>query len=80
MNKIIINGMEFLYSDSRIPDKDIPAGMFRYSVRSADGDYGEPGTIEKKVLVNFEMDILSDKELDFKGKDYIPVEWWTDFV
>ena len=72
-NKIEINGMEFLYSICRIKREDIPEGWFKYSVRQADLG-GDLATIEPRVLVNHEMDLLSKVELDFGEDGYIEIE------
>lgn len=72
-SKIEINGMEFLYSVCRIKRAEIPEGMFRYSVRQADCG-GDLATIEPSVLVNHEMDLLSEVELDFGEDGYIEIE------
>lgn len=74
--KIEINGIEFLYSYRRIKREDIPEGMYRYSVRHTDsGD--DLATIEPRVLVNHEMDLLSKVELDFGINGYIEIEDYT---
>lgn len=76
--KIEINGMQFLYSYSatRIKQSDIPNGYYKYSVRQADFG-GDLATIEKRVLVNHEMDILSPFELDLGEDGYIEIENWN---
>lgn len=74
--KIEINGIEFLYSYRRIKSEDIPEGMYRYSVRHA--DFGDDlATIEPRVWVNHEMDLLSKVELDFGIAGYIEIEDYT---
>lgn len=47
--------------------------MFRYSVRQADCG-GDLATIEPSMLVNHEMDLLSEVELDFGEDGYIEIE------
>ena len=75
-SKIEINGMQFLYSVCRIKSEDIPQGYFKYSVRQADFG-GDLATIEPRVLVNHEMDILSPVELDFGEDGYIEITDWN---
>lgn len=53
-----------LYSDLRLNPEQVPHGWHRYSIRETDGGSGEPATIERHVLVNHLMDILTTENLD----------------
>jgi hypothetical protein len=52
------------YSDVRLNPEQVPHGYYRYSIRETDGGSGEPATIERHVLVNHLMDILTTENLD----------------
>lgn len=73
--KIIINGMEFLYDCCRIKQEDVPQGYHKYSVRFTD-DNEDYATIERRVIVNHAIDILSPKELEM-GDNGIEIKDWT---
>lgn len=53
-----------LYSDLRLNPEQVPHGYYRYSIRETDGGSGEPATIERHVLMNHLMDILTTENLD----------------
>lgn len=76
LDGIELNGKFFWYTEGRIPADKIPEHYFRYSVRSSDDDEGL-GTIERNVIVNHEMDIITTEELDFNGKDFIEINEWN---
>ena len=65
-----------LFADQRIPNEDVPAGMYKYDLREDDTLYC-PATIEKRVVVNFYGTFITDEPLDFGGKDYIELD--TDY-
>ncbi|MFT8705445.1 MAG: LPD28 domain-containing protein [Bifidobacterium sp.] len=52
------------YSDVRLNHEQVPHGYYRYSIRETDGGSGEPATIERHLLVNHLMDILTTENLD----------------
>ena len=68
--------MPFLYSVTRIKKEDIPQGYFKYSVRMSD-DGKDLATIDPSVIVNHEMDLLSEFELDFGELGYIDIYEWN---
>ncbi|MCD8212000.1 MAG: YodL domain-containing protein [Oscillospiraceae bacterium] len=52
-------GIPVLFSNGRIADSDVPAGLYRYDLRGSDYDPGRPVTIEKNVAVNLAGSVLS---------------------
>ena len=75
LGKVVINGVEFYYSNIRIPRNEVPDGFTKYEVRESDigGDWA---TIERGVMVNFAATLLTDQPIEleehtFRGrKDY----------
>ena len=53
-----------LFSNSRLRDKDVPDGLYRYDLRGSDYDPGQPILVEKTVIVNHAASVLMAEELD----------------
>lgn len=53
-----------LCSELRLDSEHVPEGYHRYSVRECDDGSGDPATIERHVLVNHLMDILTKENPD----------------
>ena len=47
---------------------------FVYEIRYTELDWSKPETIEKSVCFNFYGTLISDKELEFNGQDFIPFD------
>lgn len=60
-----------LYTNLRISRDSIPAGYYAYDIR--DDGRGNPASVEENVWVNHIGTVVLSSELDFKGKDYIPI-------
>lgn len=56
-------GMTALFTEERIENDNIPAGLFRYEVRGLCADSDCPVTIERRVIVDFAGTILTAKPL-----------------
>lgn len=61
--EIELFGVPALFSNGRIEDSALPEGIFRYDLRGADYDPGNPLTIEKNVFVNHAASVLTMAEL-----------------
>ena len=64
-----------LFSNGRIRSSDIPEGLYRYDLRGADYDPGEPITVENYVVVNHAGSILTAKQLDIPEGGFL---WLTE--
>lgn len=68
-----VNGIEVYYTELRIKKEEVPAGFFKYEVRSS--DYGpEWATIEKWVGVNHCATILSEVEIPMENHEEYEVD------
>ena len=70
---IEICGQEALFSNSRIPDTDVPYGMYRYELREGDGD-NYFATVEKRVLVNHSGSIICPEPIDLGEDGYLELD------
>jgi len=57
--------IEAFFTDERIADNDIPEGLFKYEIRSADNSE-EWATIERRVGVNHIATIVVDTPIEFE--------------
>lgn len=57
--------IDAFFTDERISDKDMPKGLFKYEIRSAD-DSEDWSTIEPKVGVNHIATIVVDTPIEFE--------------
>jgi hypothetical protein len=70
-SNIDIFGQKAFVCDSRIPTETKNPELFYYGIRNSDEDLGRPSTIEERVIVNYWGTLVTTKELDFRGLDYI---------
>ena len=63
-----IFGVPCVFSNGRIPDEEVPKGMYRYDLRGSDDDPGTPITVENNVVVNHAGSVLTVTPLDL-GED-----------
>lgn len=66
---IYICGHPALFSDSRINDKNVPYGLYRYDLRHSD-DGSRFVTVEPNVRVNFGGSIITAEKIDFGEKGF----------
>ncbi|MDO4563694.1 MAG: hypothetical protein Q4C12_07655 [Clostridia bacterium] len=65
-------GKPALFSSNRIPDDEMPIGLFRYDLRHSD-DGESFAAIEPNARVNYGGTVITDWQLDFADKDHIPL-------
>ncbi len=70
-SNIDIFGQKACVCDSRIPIETKKPELFYYGIRHSDEDCGRPSTIEERVIVNHWGTLVTTKELDFRGLNYI---------
>ena len=70
---IEINGLQALFTNSRIDRNSLPEGIYAYDIRHSD-DGDEFATIQKKVIVNHAGTIITKEEIPMTCGDYTPVE------
>jgi hypothetical protein len=70
-SNIDIFGQKAFVCDFRIPAETKKPELFYYGIRNSDEDLGRPSTIEEQVIVNHWGTLVTTKELDFRGLDYI---------
>ncbi len=60
-----------LFSNGRIPEKEVPSELYRYDLRGSDYDPGIPVTVEYYVGVNHAGTILSSLCLPIPEREYL---------
>lgn len=60
-----------LFSEERVSDDDIPAGLYRYEIRADEN--GDFATLEPSVRVDFAGTIITREPLDFGDGGYIDI-------
>ena len=70
---IEVCGQPALFNDARIPDSEVPKGLYRYDMRVGDDDFCD-GTIEKNVWVNYGGSILIQQPFEFGEDGYIQLD------
>ena len=70
---IEVCGQPALFNDARIPDSEVPKGLYRYDMRVGDDDFCD-GTIEKNVWVNYGGSILVQQPFEFGEDGYIQLD------
>lgn len=70
---IEINGLQALFTNSRIDRNSLPERIYAYDIRHSD-DGDEFATIQKKVIVNHAGTIITKEEIPMTCGDYTPVE------
>ena len=60
-----------LFSNGRIPDSEVPKGLYRYDLRGSDDDPGFPVRVEERVVVNHAGSILTAKPLDIPNEGFL---------
>lgn len=64
-------GTVALFFDERVRQEDVPEGLYRYDLRGADYDPGEPALVENHVKVNHAGTILTAKPLDIPKEGFL---------
>ena len=64
-----------LFSNWRIPDSEVPEGLYRYDLRGSDDDPGFPIRVEERVVVNHAGSILTAKPLEIPEEGFL---WLTE--
>ena len=64
LQEIEFFGKPALFSNSRLLDKDVPEGLYRFDLRGSDYDPEYPLTVEKNVVVNHTASVLLTENLD----------------
>ena len=64
LQEIELFGKPALFSNSRLLDKDVPEGLYRFDLRGSDYDPEYPLTVEKNVVVNHAASVLLTENLD----------------
>ena len=80
-DSIEIMGHKGLWSNIRVLEKDLPAGLYTYDVREGDNDEWF-GTLEKSVWVNHFGTVIVREPIDLGKDGYIELEGDTepDFI
>lgn len=60
---------KILFTILRVDPKSVPKGLYVYDIRHSDEDWGEPATIEPKVIVNHMGAIITNEEIKFPNPD-----------
>ena len=63
LGKVVINGVEFYYSNIRIPRNEVPDGFTKYEVRESDIG-GGGASIERGWMRNVAATLLTDQRIE----------------
>lgn len=63
-------GQPVLFTDLRVSRKDLPKGIYAYSLRHGDEDWGEAVEVARNIIVNHYGDILTYKPIDIGSDPY----------
>ncbi len=69
--EVEIFGVPALFSNGRIPEKEVPFELYRYDLRGSDDDPGDPVAVEYHVGVNHAGTILSSFYLPIPERRYL---------
>ena len=68
--EVTILGKPALFTECRLDRTTVPEGVYRYEMRHADEDWGEPITLSRSILVNYCGTVLTREPFQ------LPVEGW----
>lgn len=51
--EVTILGKPALFTECRLDRTTVPEGVYRYELRHADEDWGEPATLSRSIVVNY---------------------------
>ncbi|MEY8483568.1 YodL domain-containing protein [Lachnospiraceae bacterium 48-21] len=69
--EVEIFGVPALFSNGRIPEKQVPTGLYHYDLQGSDDDPGEPITLEFHVAVNHAGTVLSVYPIPIPERGYL---------
>ncbi len=69
--EVEIFGVPALFSNGRMPEKQVPTGLYHYDLRGSDHDPGEPFTLESHVAVNHAGTVLSVYPIPIPERGYL---------
>ena len=69
--EVEVFGVPALFDNARIPQGDVPEGLYRYDLRGSDYDPGEPVTVERHVTVNHAASILTPVPLPVPEQGFL---------
>ena len=72
--EVTILGKPALFTECRIDRTTVPEGVYRYELRHADEDWGEPITLSRSILVNYYGSVLTREPFQ------LPVEGWIPLI
>ena len=71
--EVTILGKPALFTECRIDRTTVPEGVYRYEMRHADEDWGEPITLSRSILVNYYGTVLTREPFQLPVEGWIPL-------
>ena len=78
--EVEVFGVPALFDNARIRQEDVPEGLYRYDLRGADCDPGEPVAVERYVTVNHAASILTPVPLPIPEQGFLRLGEELNFV
>lgn len=78
--EVEVFGVPALFDNARIRQEDVPEGLYRYDLRGADCDPGEPVAVERYVTVNHAASILTPVPLPIPEQGFLQLGEELNFV
>lgn len=72
--EVTILGKPALFTECRIDRTTVPEGVYRYEMRHADEDWGEPATLSRSIVVNYYGSVLTREPFQLPVEGWIPLE------
>lgn len=71
--EVTILGKPALFAECRLDRTTVPEGVYRYELRHADEDWGEPITLSRSILVNYYGTVLTREPFQLPVEGWIPL-------
>ena len=71
--EVTILGKPALFTECRLDRTTVPEGVYRYELRHADEDWGEPITLSRSILVNYYGTVLTREPFQLPVEGWIPL-------
>ena len=71
--EVTILGKPALFTECRLDRTTVPEGVYRYEMRHADEDWGEPITLSRSILVNYCGTVLTREPFQLPVEGWIPL-------
>ena len=72
--EVTILGKPALFTECRLDRTTVPEGVYRYELRHADEDWGEPATLSRSIVVNYYGSVLTREPFQLPVEGWIPLE------